>query len=136
MKYLVFILVMVVLSSCKGTPVSDSIDSARFDIDNGQPDRAAATITAAVECKDSISVAELLDVSILLIHASEDSGNEEYIAQATRWYRRAYGIDSVAVQAYVDTLSTADMSRAMLLEQLRRSLDSPTPILPDTLEIE
>jgi len=136
MKYLIFILVMAVLSGCAGAPVTDAVDSARFDISNGNPDRAAATITAAVEGVDTITVASLLDASILLIQAAEESGNEEYIAQATRCYRKAYGMDSAEVQTYIDTLSTMDMSRAMLLEQLRRSLDNPTPILPDSLDIE
>lgn len=112
----------LLLTACGATPVADTIDNARRDIDNGNADRAADAITEMVESADAIAPDRLLDVSILLIKAAEETGNEEYIAQATRCYRKAFALDSAAAAAYIDTLPTDDTPRAALLEQLRLSL--------------
>lgn len=119
---LIYTIVALMLSACTATPTTETIDDARRHIDLGHPDRAAETIGKLAESSDSISVDQLIDIAILLIQAAEDSGNEEYIAQATRCYRKAFANDSVAATAHVDSLPTEDTPRAALLEQLRISL--------------
>lgn len=121
-QHIIHIIAALILTACSAAPVADTIDAARRDIDLGNPDRAAAAVSTALSQADTIPVAHLLDISILLIQASEETGNEEYIAQAARCYRQAFARDSVATQAYLDTLSPDHTPRAMLLEQLRLAL--------------
>ncbi len=119
---IIYAIVALMLTACSATPPSETIDAARQYIDFGQPENAAKAVNRLAESSDTIAIDQLIDISILLIQAAEDTGNEEYIAQATRCYRKAFACDSVAAAAYVDTLPTDDTPRAALLEQLRISL--------------